>query len=435
MGTPQQNRRVERKHMHILNSACALRFQVNLPVEFWDFCALTAAYLINRTPTKLLQGKTPFEMIYHRSPPMDHLRVFGCVCYVHNQKHRGDKFESRSNQSIFIGYPFAKKGWRVYNLETGVVSVSRDVVFLETEFTYPPTSISSPTDDEPDQPTAADRNDLDSLVRESASHIPTTGNDAPLAVAADVAQPILADAGSSSVIIDDSDEVGTVSLPSLVLTPEPVVVAPPVHTTEEATSEQEPEPLGRGFRQKKPPTRLADYVATLLHEPTLSATPYPLENYLSSEHFSMNYQAFLAVITSAVEPQTYAEAIKDEKWRFAVTHEIDSLEDRGTWTVEALPPGKKTLGCKWVFKIKFRADGTIERYKARLVVLGNHQTEGIDYSDTFAPVAKMVTVRTFLQQAVSLDWEVHQMDVHNAFLSWRPRRGSVYAVSSWFSYQ
>lgn len=117
----------------------------------------------------------------------------------------------------------------------------------------------------------------------------------------------------------------------------------------------------------------------------------------------MNYQAFLAVITSAVEPQTYAEAIKDEKWRFAVTHEIDSLEDQGTWTVEALPPGKKAPGCKWVFKIKFRADGTVERYKARLVVLGNHQTEGIDYSDTFAPVAKMVTVRTFLQQAVSLD--------------------------------
>ena len=175
VGTPQQNGRVERKHMHILNTARALRFQANLPVDFWGLCALTAAYLINRTPTKLLQGKTPFEMIYHRSPPMDHLRVFGCVCYVHNQKHRGDKFESRSNRSIFIGYPFAKKGWRVYNLETDVVSVSRDVVFLETEFAYPPTSISSPTDDEPDQPTAADPNDLDSLVRESASHIPTTG--------------------------------------------------------------------------------------------------------------------------------------------------------------------------------------------------------------------------------------------------------------------
>ena len=137
VGTPQQNGRIERKHRHILNTVRALRFQANLPTEFWSYCALTAGYLINRTPTALLNGKTPFEMIYKRPPPLDHLRVFGCVCYVHNQKHRGDKFESRSNKSIFLGYPFAKKGWRVYNLETGIISVSQDVVFLKTEFAFP----------------------------------------------------------------------------------------------------------------------------------------------------------------------------------------------------------------------------------------------------------------------------------------------------------
>ena len=69
-----------------------------------------------------------------------------------------------------------------------------------------------------------------------------------------------------------------------------------------------------------------------------------------------------------------------------------------------------------MFKLKFNADGTIERPKARLVVLGNNQTEGVDYAETFAPVAKMVTLRSFLQQAVSEDWEGYQMDVHNAFL-------------------
>lgn len=147
MGTPQQNGRVERKHRHILNTARALRFQANLPTEFWGFGALTAGYLINRTPTPLLQGKTPFEVLYNRPPPLDHLRVFGCVCYVHNQKHGGDKFENRGNKSIFIGYPFAKKGWRVYNIETGRVTVSRDVVFLETEFGFSSLPISvTPTE-------------------------------------------------------------------------------------------------------------------------------------------------------------------------------------------------------------------------------------------------------------------------------------------------
>lgn len=93
-----------------------------------------------------------------------------------------------------------------------------------------------------------------------------------------------------------------------------------------------------------------------------------------------------------------------------------ALEDSGTWTIKDLLLGKKEISCKWVFRLKFNADGMLEQYKARLAVLENNLAEEVDFTEIFASVAKIVTVRSFLQQAVSHDWEVHQMDVHSAFL-------------------
>ena len=94
---------------------------------------------------------------------------------------------------------------------------------------------------------------------------------------------------------------------------------------------------------------------------------------------------------------------------------MKALHDNGTWEVVDLPKGKKVAGSKWVFTVKYKAYGEVERYKVRLVAQGFTQAYGIDYEEKFAPVAKLNSIRILLSFAVNLDWELHQVDVKNAF--------------------
>ena len=99
------------------------------------------------------------------------------------------------------------------------------------------------------------------------------------------------------------------------------------------------------------------------------------------------------------------------------TSEMDSIMSNGTWEIVDRPYGCKPIGCKWVFKKKLRPDGTIERYKARLVAKCYTQKEGEDFFDTYSPVARLTTIRVLLSLPASYDLIVHQMDVKTAFLN------------------
>jgi hypothetical protein len=128
-------------------------------------------------------------------------------------------------------------------------------------------------------------------------------------------------------------------------------------------------------------------------------------------------QALLAESAPPVmEPTCHSSAIKDINWRKAMNIEFDALLKNQTWTLVLASSATNVVGCKWVFKLKRKAYGSIDRYKARLVTKGFHQQEGIDYGETYNPVIKPTTVRMVLSLAISRGWPIHQIDIQNAFL-------------------
>lgn len=135
--------------------------------------------------------------------------------------------------------------------------------------------------------------------------------------------------------------------------------------------------------------------------------------------------------SSQSEPKTYKEAMASldkDKWIQAMKEEYDSLMQNGTWKLTRLPEGRKPLKNKWIFKIKYRQDGSIERYKARLVIKGYSQIYGIDYDQTYAPVVRYASIRYLLAMAVQEDMEITQMDAVTAFLQGELDNEDIYMV-------
>ncbi|KAI0519436.1 hypothetical protein KFK09_006884 [Dendrobium nobile] len=117
-----------------------------------------------------------------------------------------------------------------------------------------------------------------------------------------------------------------------------------------------------------------------------------------------------------ITPTTYNQASKAAHWRQAMTDEFNALLKQNTWSLIPAPSNKPILGCKWTYKTKLLPNGQVDRYKARLVALGYNQQFGVNYTETFSPVAKMETIRVLLMVAVNRKWPIHQLDVSNAFL-------------------
>lgn len=146
--------------------------------------------------------------------------------------------------------------------------------------------------------------------------------------------------------------------------------------------------------------------------------PVWMTDYTSGEGLSeddeVNMTSIALIVSS--DPTSFEDAVKSSKWRLAMDEEIKSIEKNQTWQLVELPIGAKKIGVKWVYKTKLNELGEVDKYKARLVVKGYSQQHGIDYTEVYAPVARMDTVRMIIAFAAQRGWNLYQLDVKSAFL-------------------
>ncbi|WVY94335.1 hypothetical protein V8G54_033423 [Vigna mungo] len=263
VNTPQQNGVAQRKNRHLLEVTRALLFQMSVPKNYCREVVLTATYLINRLPTRILNGISPIESLLSFVPSSSLLT------------------RRRGRRQIF---------WQ--------------------------------KDERREQPTST-------LEQEKLSN------------------------------------------------PE-VRIPEDINEKEVSITEDLPVTLRKGRR---------------------SCVKYPISQYVCTNNLSDKHRSFIAAIDATEIPTSIQEAMKLEHWNQAMKEEMNALERNSTWEIVDKPRDKKAVGCRWIFTVKHKADGTIERYKARLV----------------AKVAKMNTVRVILALAASFGWDLYQLDVKNAF--------------------
>jgi hypothetical protein len=386
--------------------------------------------------------------------------------YAQVQKDKHRSFHPKSRTCVFLGYPVDYKGWKCWDPSTNEVFISCNVHFVETEMPgaelglsglhYEPLSgvqpgsvgepagtvpapalnlpsvpsvdpASTPSDDSDlDSGSEADIDDFNDPNFAPDRSLSPSGSPAPLPHPDFPPSPSASPEPSSS----DSSESSPEPEPNA-LSPAPPSDArdsrmPPVpgapYVTHSGCSSC---PAGEWWKVDHPyqhaRERRSAQCSGSNPESAAEAAIIALEDANSActlTDAELIEYTFLTCMSA--EPRSYKEVMKSDAaglWHDASQQEYDALNQHDVWELCELPPGRKAVSCRWVYWVKMNADGTVDRYKAWLVVQGFSQKPHLDYTETFAPVAKFVSLRTVLALAAAEDMEVHTMDVSSAFLN------------------
>ncbi|GJT99663.1 retrovirus-related pol polyprotein from transposon TNT 1-94 [Tanacetum coccineum] len=457
--SPQQNGVVERRNRTLIEAARTMLIYAKAPLFLWAEAVATACYTQNRSMIRRRHGKTPYELLHDKPPDLSYLHVFGALCYPTNDSENLGKLQPKADIGIFIGYAPTKKAFRIYNRRTRRIMETIHVDFDELTAMASEHSSSGPALNEmtpathssglvPNPPSSTpfvppSRSDWDLLFQPmfDESLNPPTNVDlqapeviAPIPEA--VAPEHAVSTGSPSSTTVDQDAPSPSNSHTTQETQTPIIS----HDVEEDNHDIEVAHMGNDPYFGIPiPEVTSDQSSSSDVIPTIVppdhqvsehnskwTKDHPLENIIGaldrpvSTRLQLHEQALFcyydAFLTS-VEPKNYKDALTQACWIEAMQEELHEFERLEVW--ELVPPPDKAfvISLKWIYKVKLDELGGILKNKARLVARGYRQEEGIDFEESFAPVARLEAIRIFLAFAAHMNMVIYQMDVKTAFLN------------------
>ena len=419
--TPQQLGVAERMNRSIAEGITTALSQSGLSRTWWEDAATHWLYAKIRLPSSATAPLTPFELFYGRKPSLTLARPFGSLAYVHLQKDQHPPLTPHAAQCIFIGYPTDYKAWRFWNPNTQREVISDSAVFRESVFPHRKPGLAG-----------LDRSIDLSLPLSTPIDLSTPEppiipfHSAPEEAPAPTLAPEPMPSSTESSASEQAPAAPRLTTRLHVLPPIP----PPPPSSPASNVPDLPE------RPRTPPAvkRLTTHFE---HHPSVAPSLPPKRASRARQPGALAEASLAgpaddiaiplvdavecALSTSeSIEPRSLAEALKRpdaDKWVAAALAEIEAHLQNGTWELAQLPPGRRAIGSRWVFKIKRTPEGFIDKYKGRVVAQGFSQIQGIHYNEVFASTARMAAMRTVMAIAAAEDLELESVDVSTAFLN------------------
>ena len=380
-----ENPIAERFNLTIMNCIRAMFNTINqsnlkykLGKKYWPYAACAATYILNRLPIKSnSEKKSSYEIINHRKPTLKNLRIWGSNAYVQVPGIK-TKFLDRSRKLIFIGYNEKSNSYMFLNPKTNKKINSTNAYFDEI-------SIINQKQD----------NDYNDCMHPEYSNKKNIKNKTLKKNKVKQSKTLNKNNNDEN---NESENETLTNYNSDTSDDEEYEINDDLNNkTDNEIENNQQNNLRRSERLKK-----------------LKSTKVTIKNNYNNQKGTIERTSLIYT------PKHYEDAITcndSTKWEQAINNEIESIIQNNTFQMVDLPPNKKPIGYKWVFKVKYKSDATIERYKARITANGGNQRANIDYFEIYSPVASLNTIRVILTLCYLKGYKIHQLDVDTAFLN------------------